>query len=772
MSAVPANRVRSIMRVFASDVEDKAWFRDRDEWSRYLDFMAENQWSRVQLAFGLSYDFPRRVRDSYLYFAYPFLLDVPGFSVRATNLPAAERDANLETLRWISDACAARSLDFQLGLWTHQYQLFESPDVNHTIEGLDDESHAPYCRAAVAELLRSCPSVTGVTLRVHGESGIAEGSHDFWAEVFAGVAECGRRVGIDLHSKGIEQPLIDRALATGLPVTISPKYWAEHMGPPYHQAAIRPLEQADVTESHGGGRGAGVRLGRGVGKPGSWESGYMNLSTGERRFTRYGYADLMREDRRYGIVFRIWPGTQRLLLWGDPAMAAGYGRFGSFCGADGVELFEPLSFKGRRGSGLAGPRSGYEDEALRHPEGDWAKYKRTYRLFGRLLFNPDASADEWRSANLEELGADGEAGSACERALAYASRILPLVTAAHLPSAANNTFWPELYTNQPIVDEQPSTRAAGAQGVRGPGEARHPYSDTPAPKLFTHVSPLDPQLFTNADQFAGEVIGGEWTGKCSPLDVARRLDALAASATAEMHNAAGFPAARQPAAFRRLSHDVRIVCAVGRAFAARMRAAVGYALFRRTGSAASLDEAIDALTQSIATWRAAVDAAAVYVDDLTFGPEQKLRGHWRDRSAAMEADLADLNAARDRAGTAANACPSLDALETPLPTVPAHHERPPAFSTGRTLTLTCSAGAPTVRLHYRHVNQAGLWQSVEMTALGGENHAEIPAMYTASPYPLQYYFEVRPAAGRPWLYPGLDEDLSNQPYFVIRSTAP
>ncbi|HET7771578.1 MAG TPA: hypothetical protein VFN74_22590, partial [Chloroflexota bacterium] len=124
---MPANRVRSIMRVFASDVEDKAWFNDRDQWSRYLDFMARTHWSRVHLAFGLSYDFPRRVRDSYLYFAYPFLIDVPGFSIHATHLPAAERDSNLDTLRWISDACAQRGLDFQLGLWTHQYQLFESP---------------------------------------------------------------------------------------------------------------------------------------------------------------------------------------------------------------------------------------------------------------------------------------------------------------------------------------------------------------------------------------------------------------------------------------------------------------------------------------------------------------------------------------------------------------------------------------------------------------------------------------------------------------------
>lgn len=40
-----------------------------------------------------------------------------------------------------------------------------------------------------------------------------------------------------------------------------------------------------------------------------------------------------------------------------------------------------------------------------------------------------------------------------EAALASASRILPLVTTAHHPSAANNRYWPEMYTNMPVGDE-------------------------------------------------------------------------------------------------------------------------------------------------------------------------------------------------------------------------------------------------------------------------------------------------------------------------------
>ena len=86
--------------------------------------------------------------------------------------------------------------------------------------------------------------------------------------------------------------MIDRALATGMPVNVSPKYWAEHLGIPYHQTAIRELEMPVAG-----------RNGRGL----------MTLSEGSRSFTRYGYADLLRDDRQYTVRHRVFAGTQRLL---------------------------------------------------------------------------------------------------------------------------------------------------------------------------------------------------------------------------------------------------------------------------------------------------------------------------------------------------------------------------------------------------------------------------------------------------------------------------
>ena len=362
----PANSIRSIQRLFTSEIEDKRWFYDREMWPRYLAMLAENHFNRFNLSFGIGYDFLRAVTDAYFLFAYPFLLSVPGYTVRASNLPDRERDRNLETLRFISEQTVKAGLQFQLGLWMHGYVWENSPHPNYTIEGLTADTHGPYCRDALEALLRACPSIGGVTLRVHGESGVAEGSYSFWGTVFDGVKRSGRKVEIDLHSKGIDQGMIDLAKATGMPVKVSPKFWAEHMGMPYHQADIRDPE---------------------IPKPDHKDSGLMALSTGSRSFTRYGYADLLREDRGFDILWRIWPGTQRLLLWADPVFAAGYARAFQFCGSKGVEIMEPLSFKGRRGSGTTGSRCGYADAAL-EPLWDWAKYQDTYRVWGRETFQP------------------------------------------------------------------------------------------------------------------------------------------------------------------------------------------------------------------------------------------------------------------------------------------------------------------------------------------------------------------------------------------------
>ncbi len=736
----PHNRLRGIARLFVSDLEDRPWYHDREFWPVYLSMLAAQRFNRFQLSLGLGYDSLRGVRDAYLLFAYPFLLSVPGYSVRAVNLPDEERALNLEMLQFIGRETVKRGMDFQLGVWTHGYQWIDSPHANYRIAGLTPATHAAYCRDALAALLDACPTISGVTLRTHAESGVPEGSYGFWRTVFDGAVRCGRRVELDLHPKGLDWTLIGEALATGLPIRLSPKYWAEHIGMPYQQAGIRELEMPH-EEAH--------------------PDAFSKLSTGSRIFTRYGYADFLRDDRRYSLMYRVFPGSDRLLLSGDPATMASHSRAFGFGGADGAELLEPLSYKGRRGSGLPGGRCAYADRSL-EPSRDWEKYRYTYRIWGRLLYDPGTDPEVWRRSLRRRFR---ERAPHVEAALGAATRILPIVTTAHLPSAANDTYMPEIYTNQPIADAAlPS-----------------PYGDTPSPKVFGHVSPLDPRMFAAIEEFAGEVAAGTRSGKYSPCDVARWLDALAGSAERHLAEALKADAAPPDAELRRVAVDVTLEAGLGRFFAAKLRSGALYSLHRRTGSVAALEESVREYDRARAVWaRFAQYAWGVYVPDITIGPLPHQRGHWMDRLPAMDADIAamrrQLTAAQARPPhPAADRAPIRELLDEDGGPPPAVEHSPPAcFTPGEPLRLAITLQGRTplaaARLFYRHVNQAEEYRTVDLTLHEGELQAVIPAAYTASEYSLQYFFELHAGAKRARRFPGFTSDLGNQPYFVVRAS--
>ena len=130
---VPSNVIRSLNRLFVSEIEDKPWFHDREMWPQYLTMLATHRFNRFNLSLGIGYDFLQNVTDGYFLFAYPFLLNVPGYNVRVPQLPDSEREKNLEMIRFISAQTVARGLQFQLGIWMHGYEWIKSPDANYTI---------------------------------------------------------------------------------------------------------------------------------------------------------------------------------------------------------------------------------------------------------------------------------------------------------------------------------------------------------------------------------------------------------------------------------------------------------------------------------------------------------------------------------------------------------------------------------------------------------------------------------------------------------------
>ncbi|TDC98361.1 hypothetical protein [Actinomadura sp. 7K507] len=746
----PAVPVRSIQRAFSSAHEDTPWFHDREFWCEYLDFVATQRFNRFHLALGMQYNYGGEISrtkaaENYFCFAYPFLLDVPGFGVRAQGVDQPERDRNLESLAHIARETRRRGMDFQLGLWNHAYDYGPGVDHSHPILGIAPETHADYCAAALTELLRQIPDIDGITFRVHYEGGIPEqGRTDFWDGMFQAVSDAGRPMRVDLHAKGLDAAMLAGLRKPNIRPAASLKYWAEHMGLPYHQTSIRHRERTGLSRAQLGGRRADL----------------MGVTEMSRRFTRYGYADFLDEDRELDVVFRMWPGTQKLLIWGDPVLAAGFGRYATLGGALGLEFCEPLFFKGRKGSGRPGRRDPYVHPDLALGRADWRKYQYTYLLWGRLLYDPDSPPETWRRFLRQEYG---DAAVEVEALLAPLSRILPLVTVAHTPSASNNAYWPEVYADLPI---SPWVRP------------RHYAWDTTSTD-WTGVSSLDPELFYTVGEYTDDALTGRLRGKYTPLEVASWIERF----TAEGESVLGRIREQLSSGggqSRRTLLDAEILVRLGRFFAGKFRAAVAYALFVRTGAREHILDAVDLLTAAHEAYAGIGElTAGVYRDELTFGHVLSERTHWSRNLDAMADDLHALRLECVRADEAAShgddsgrpvvreTRPTLDGVRLAVP------ER---FRRGAPLDVRLAAHPDVLvritgaTLRFRHLDQSKEWSETEMRRDGDEFTASIPADVTSTTFPVMCFAEVHLTDEAPALLPGFEPDLANQPYLVIHSS--
>lgn len=742
-SQKPAVPVRGIQRNFSSVHEDSQWFHDRQFWVEYLDHLAAQRFNRFHLALGMQYNYgtgweSRTATDNYLVFAYPFLLDVPGYHVRAEGVSEADRNRNFDALAFIAQETRRRGMSFQLGLWNHAYDFGYDSKHWYPILGISPEIHADYSAAAVKLLLERIPEIDGVTFRVHHEGGVHEEGHEiFWGKVFDSMSSVGRPLEVDMHAKGVDQALLDAAAKPNIRTTISAKYWAEHMGLAYHQASIRQRERTPLNF------------------PGKDKS-ITGVTDGARRFTRYGYADYLNEDRTNDVIFRMWPGTQKLLLWGDPALASGFGRYATFGGSRGVEFCEPLTFKGRRGTGEPGKRDPYERDDLRLGVHDWRKYRYTYALWGRLLYNPEADPSVWQRVLRSDYG---DAAPHFEVALAQLSRVLPLVTAVHGVSGANNFYSPEMYVDLPISAWKLST---------------HYSWDTPQPATWEGVSPFDPETFYSIGEYADAALVGRLTPKYTPLEVASWIDAMVREGEDALAKTDESALEDNPQAQRTII-DLRIIAQLGRFFAGKFRAAVEYAFFRRTGDAEYLKQSIGLLQEAHAAYASIPGLfRGVYQEDIAFGVGISDRGSWSDRIMAMREDLHLLTAELKRGQSGAdNEFPvhierrsdrwaAVAQFATTLP-----FQRGDPFNVCLVTSESEISGAV---LRYRHVNQAEDFETVEMVRTGEGFEAVIPGNYTASPYPLMYLAEVRRDHEQPVFVPAFNDSLSNQPYVVVHSS--
>ncbi|QGN34355.1 hypothetical protein [Microlunatus sp. Gsoil 973] len=765
----PRVPTRSVTRLYASHRFDHVWLHDRSFWDDYLTELATHRFNRFTVAFGLGYDFliDKRVVDNDMCFLYPFVLDVPGYDVTVAGLDDRQRDDNLAALQYAAKAAAARGIEFGLGLWNHAPRL---EPVHATerwlVRGLSQDDHARYCADALELLLGAIPEITTLTFRVHFEGGVPEPTHAFWAEVMGAVSRIDREISIDAHAKGINDALLDALKSADSQLTLSTKYWGEHMGLPYHQAGIRAREFDGHRRARTGSSAAPEAGGRSGGEV-----------TRQRSFTRYGYADFARLDAGYQLLHRIWPGTQRVLCTPDPVGAAGIGRNATFPGARGVEWLDALTFLGKKDSAenpLPGrpirERGLYADARLELAGTDtWRKYASQLRVNGRAAYNPDGDLDGWHRWCRSRFGA---AAADAAAASAAAGRVLPLITTVHAPSVAGNIYWPEMDTPLPLIEFAPETDNPFADR----GWHLDPTFDMDPPYSFGNTSPLDPELFASPDDYVAALIDGTPLPRYTPIDVAEWLDTLASSAREHIARARAVAAeASDPAELERMMIDAEIAAGLGEHFADKLRSAVSWALHRRTGAVDDLEDCIRDYHAAREHWHQLAEAGKAYRDDLPFGQMPYQRGHWQDRLPIIDRDLAAVEAHRTSCD-----CPTGPRPRRPWVTVPAEVDHRPVdgFLAGHPIKLVATVVDPRIQLtlRYREVDQSQAWSELPMATSprdDRERFAEIPAGAATGRYRIQYRFvAVSPAEddqpARVGLAPGLDPvRLDRQPYHVL-----
>jgi hypothetical protein len=217
------------------------------------------------------------------------------------------------------------------------------------------------------------------------------------------------------------------------------------------------------------------------------------------------------------------------------------------------------------------------------------------------------------------LAARFGAAAAPHLAAAYqhASRFLPLITAAHAPSASVFGYWPEKDTGG-LLD------------------------------FYLEVEPSDLARFYGVTDYVRAYLAGRLTARLTPAQVSAHLDDLADRALAALAQADELVTETGTVEYRGTRLDLAAQATLARYHAAKRRAAEGLAFCYATGDVDALRQAQRHAEQARDAWAALVALTrGVYQDNLIFGAVKDQVGHWQDHLAYAEHDSARLAEVED-----------------------------------------------------------------------------------------------------------------------------
>lgn len=550
---------------------------------------------------------------------------------------------------------------------------------------------------------------------INDETGLKKGElESFATDFFRMIKETTPNINLYLHSKGLTDSMIQSAVNVGVNFFISPKYWMEQLGMPYHPTHINRENQFD---------------------------------------RRHGYSNLLKYPVEYKMHWRLWNGgTTRILLWGDPEFARRFAESTHLYNGNGFDVNEPLATKME-----AQPHNAKPFELLKPPyryyDYEFERYWHFFQVFGRMGYNPGTTPEIWQKEF--ELRFGRKSGPLIESALHQASWILPRIVASCYPYSCFPTTrgWPE---KQRLGDLSDYALAEGSdiqQFASFDEEARMLIEGGETAKIlpssnsrwFEQTTNSINKLITEAENAVGKSVSREFISTITDLKI---LSALS------LYHSRRIPAAVSYRLFVR-TQDV-----------SALDEAIAYER-----------NAIDAWRQIVdAAGDVYADDLMMGVRKAEFmNMSHELSGHWKDELVHLENGLANLEQKRLGFKTSGEVKPAPKfkvASDSDYSTVFEFvHNRiinaPVNKPVKVSVMVKAPAGIKWVRLRCRSVNQEQDYQTLPMLLTEGKDLYEVmvPAENINPKWDFMYFIEAMDNNGNGRIYPDLKYET---PYIIVK----
>src|SRR5262249_43858373 len=160
------------------------------------------------------------------------------------------------------------------------------------------------------------------------------------------------------------------------------------------------------------------------------------------------------------------------------------------------------------------------------------------------------------------------------------SQVIPLLTAARLPSASEWSWWPEMDTGDRLAEYSLTQPSDTAQFY-----AIQTWKRTPRWRCE--------EWDTTVHGYVDDAIENRLRGKRTPIEMSRRFRELSEQTLKYLEQARGKVRDPKAAEFRATDFDLRVLAQLARYHADKTLAATHLAFFERTGEAGRLTPAVE-----------------------------------------------------------------------------------------------------------------------------------------------------------------------------------